>query len=320
MSIANPHLHGENALTQRQVSLKRWAAAASLSVATLLVTVKFFAYMVTDSVSLLSSLLDSGFDVAASLATLIGIARAASPADEEHRFGHGKIEALTALGQAIFICGSAFFLTFESLHRFFHPVPVQGVEMGIGVTIFSIVLTSVLIVFQRHVIAKTGSIAISADHLHYQGDLLLNLGVFAALALGYASGRTYFDPAFALLAAGILLWGARSIVRDAFDVLMDRELPEADREKILELAKKHPAVQSIHDLRTRSTGHRVFIEFHMEIDGAMTLRAAHDITEETEKLLYEAFPTAEVIIHQEPAGLDDHRMDHNIAMQRHDRK
>ena len=313
MSIANPYLYGENPLDKRHTALKRWVMIASLSVATILVTVKFFAYMITDSVSMLTSLMDSAFDGIASVATMIGLAHAASPADEDHRFGHGKIEALTALGQAIFISGSAMFLLFESLHRFVHPVKVRDAETGIYVITASLILTGLLIAFQYYVIHKTKSIAVSADHLHYKGDLIMNLGVFAALALGKYSGWPYYDPLFAGATSLVLLWGAKSISLESFHILMDREIPQADREKIIALASAHPGVMAVHDLRTRSTGHRVFIEFHMEMDGDLPLARAHDITEDVEKTLYDAFPTAEVIIHQEPAGIDDHRIDNAVA-------
>jgi ferrous-iron efflux pump FieF len=313
MNIANPYLSEGAPEDLRNRALKRWATIASLSVAVILMTMKFFAFLVTDSVSMLSSVMDSAFDGIASLATLISVSQAASPADEDHRFGYGKLEALTALAQALFICGSGLFLLFESVHRFLKPVHVQDAETGVYVMAFSILLTGALIAFQHYVIRKTKSVAISADHMHYRGDLFLNFGVCTALVLGYYSRWPYFDPLFSAVTAIVLLWGTRAITRDAFGILMDRELSAADREKIMTLARSHRSVRAVHDLRTRSTGLRVFIEFHMEIDGDMRLKDAHDVTEEVEKLLFEAFPTAEVIIHQEPFGIDDHRIDAVVA-------
>lgn len=313
MSIANPYLRPRDPRNLRHQALKRWAAIASLSVATLLVSVKFFAFMATDSVSMLSSLMDSAFDGAASLATMLGIAHAATPADEDHRFGHGKIEAIAALGQAVFIFGSAMFLLFESFHRIVRPVMVKQTETGLWVIALSIVLTGALIAFQHYVIRKTSSVAISADSMHYKGDLFMNLGVFCSLVLSHYSQWPWFDPLFAAAISLILLNSVRGIGRESFDVLMDRELPQPEREKILALARAHPAVRAVHDLRTRSGGSRVFIEFHMELDGHMPLKDAHDVTEEVEKTLYDAFPTAEVLIHQEPAGLKDHRLDDAVA-------
>jgi ferrous-iron efflux pump FieF len=313
MNIANPYLHSSNPLNTHHRSLKRWVTIASLSVATVLVVLKFFAYMITDSVSMLTSLMDSAFDGIASMATMISVAHATTPADEEHRFGHGKVEALTAMGQSLFIFGSAALLLFEALHRFIHPVKVGEIGVGLIVTILSLVMTGGLIVFQRYVISKTSSIAISADHLHYKGDLFMNMGVFIALTLSYLSSWTWCDPLFAGMTALFLLYSAKSISIESYGILMDRELPQEDRDKISALVTAHHAVCAIHDLRTRSTGERVFIEFHMELDGAMSLKDAHDVTEDVEKEIYEAFPKSEVIIHQEPAGLDDHRLDSAIG-------
>jgi ferrous-iron efflux pump FieF len=313
MSIANPYLQGGGKDDIRNVQLKRWAATASLSIAVVLITVKLLAYLVTDSVSLLSSLMDSAFDAVASLVTIFGIIHAATPADEDHRFGHGKMEALAALSQAVFIFGSAAFLFLESIHRFIEPQRVKEPSVGIGVMIGSIVLTGLLVMFQSYVIRKTKSVAIAADHLHYKGDLLMNLSVFAALCLTYYSRWPYFDPAFAMVIAISLLWGAKSVSQEAFDILMDKELSGAERDKIVACINKHPAAHAVHDLRTRSSGERIFIEFHLELDGRMSLKKAHDVTEEIEEMLYEAFPKSEVLIHQEPAGIEDHRLDDKIV-------
>jgi ferrous-iron efflux pump FieF len=314
MSIANPYLAQGSATDKHSLNLKRWAAAASLGVGVILIAVKFVAFIMTDSVSMLSSLMDSSFDAVASLVTMISIAHAATPADEEHRFGHGKMEALSALGQAVFIFGSAIFLLFESIRRFFTPMRLHDADVGVCVMVLSIVLTGTLIAFQVYVIRKTRSVAIAADHLHYKGDLLMNLGVFMALTLSYYSRWPYYDPLFAGIIALALLYGSHSITRESFDILMDKEIPAADREKIMALVRAHKGVAAIHDLRTRNTGARIFIEFHMEVDGELTLNRAHVITEEVEKILFDAFPNAEVLIHQEPAGIDDHRLDNIIPL------
>lgn len=312
MSIANPYMHGPD--DKGFLNLKRWASVASLSVAVILIVTKLFAFLATDSVSLLSSLMDSSFDAMASLVTMLSIMHAATPADEEHRFGHGKLEALSALGQAVFIFGSAIFLIFESVRRFIRPVKLHDPSIGIAVMIFSIVLTAALICFQLYVIRKTKSIAISADFLHYKGDLLMNLSVFGALVASYYSKWPYFDPLFASVIALSLLWGSYSVTRESFDILMDKEISPADREKIFQLVRSHPSVVSVHDLRTRNTGERIFIEFHIEVDGDQTLNSAHKITEDLEKTLYEAFPKSEVLIHEEPAGLHHHRLDNIIPI------
>lgn len=313
MSIANPYLHSKDPDSLKGRQLKRWATVMSLSVATLLIGAKFIAFLLTDSVSLLSSLMDSTFDALASLVTMLSVIHAATPADEEHRFGHGKIEALAALGQAVFIFGSSAFLCFEAVRRFIDPQPVERVDIGIAVMLLSIVLTGCLIAFQQYVIRKTSSVAISADYLHYKGDLLMNLSVFAALVLSRTSDWPYFDPLMATVISIALLYGARQISVESFGILLDQEIGEDDRQKIMALVTAHPAASAVHDLRTRNTGERIFIEFHLELDGGMTLDRAHDVTEEIEKILYEAFPKSEVLIHQEPAGLDDHRLDHKIS-------
>jgi ferrous-iron efflux pump FieF len=313
MNIANPYLHG-NLDDKKSLNLKRWASVASLGVAIILIAVKFAAFLMTNSVAMLSSLMDSSFDAVASLVTMLSIIHAATPADEEHRFGHGKLEALSALGQAVFIFGAACFLIFESIRRFFTPMHVHDADIGIYVMTLSIVLTGALIAFQMYVIKKTKSIAISADHLHYKGDLIMNLSVFVALALSYYSSWPYYDPAFAAIIALVLLYGSYAISRESFDILMDKEIPTAEREKIMALVTAHKEVAAVHDLRTRNTGERIFIEFHMEVDGSLSLNRAHAITEEVEKALYDAFPKSEVIIHQEPAGIDDHRLDNIIPL------
>lgn len=311
MNTPNPHFHG-SAAQLADMRLKRLATAASMSVATILIITKVTAFLMTNSVSLLSSLMDSFFDLLASLVTLLGVIHAATPADEDHRYGHGKLEALAALAQAVFVLGSSLFLIVESVRRFITPEAVKDAEIGIGVMLLSIILTGLLITFQKYVVHKTKSVAISADRLHYTGDLLMNAAVIAALLLAKYTGWSYFDPIFALLIAGVLLRGAWGILMSSSDILMDKELPEADRRRIEEIATSHPHVESIHDLRTRSTGNHLFIEFHVEMDGSMTLNRAHDITEELEKKLYAAFPKSEILMHQEPAGIDDHRLDHRI--------
>jgi len=316
LSIANPYLHGTD--DHKIAELKKWAAAGSMSVAVLLVVTKLFAFLMTDSVSVLSTVMDSAFDAFASLMTMLSIMHAATPADEEHRYGHGKLEALSALVQAVFVFGSAVFLVAESVHRFIAPQPVHEPTIGIIVMVASIVMTGILIVFQLYVIRKTGSVAIKADHTHYRGDLFMNLGVFMAMALSYYSKWPYYDPIFATGVAAVLLWSAYGITRESFDILMDKEIPAADREKILSLVSAHPDTRAVHDLRTRSTGERIFIEFHLELDGGLPLKKAHDITEQIEKILFDAFPSSEVLIHQEPAGLDDHRIDNTIPIKNAD--
>lgn len=310
MSIPNPHFSGPG--KPGDIRLKKWAVGASLGVGAILVTLKLYAYLATGAVSMLSSLLDSCFDVLASIVALAGVVHAAAPADAHHRYGHGKAEALAAFLQALFITISALFLLSEAFARLQDPTPITAPAVGIAISCMAILLTAVLVVFQRRVIARTQSVAISADSLHYSGDLFMNLGVIAALLLSSYAGLGFVDGVFAAGIALYLLRGAYKIGRGAVDILMDRELDEAQRRDILAVIAAHPAAVAVHDLRTRDTGDRIFIECHLEMDGALTLADAHTVTEEIERLIYAAYPASEVIIHQEPAGLDDHRLDDTL--------
>jgi ferrous-iron efflux pump FieF len=285
--------------------LARLATYASVTVALLLVTIKAVAWFTTDSVAVLSSLIDSLLDTVASIVTLFAVRTAQEPADREHRFGHGKAEPLAALAQSAFIAGSAALLLFEAGHRFVQPAPVANPEIGIAVIAFTIVATLALVMFQRWVIRRTGSIAISADSLHYMGDLMMNGAVIAALILSGWLGWRYADPAFATAIAIYIMINAWSIVREALDMLMDRELPDDDRERIYEIARAHPETHRAHDLKTRRSGQMTFIQMHLEMDPSISLYRAHRIADEVEALILEAYPDAEVIIHQDPAGIDE---------------
>lgn len=292
--------------------LRRRATMASVAVAFTLIAAKLVAYLMTGAVSILSSLVDSCTDLMASLVTLYGVRHAMKPADPAHRYGHGKAEPLAALAQAAFVTGSGVFLGVEAVHRFTSPQPVEDGLVGVGVMVLSIALTAVLIAYQRHVVNRTGSIAIGADRLHYSGDLLMNSAVIAALLLTAWTGVPAVDPLFALGIAAFLVHGAYGIARDALNVLMDRELPEEERQRITAAVLDHREVRGMHDLRTRSTGTGVFIELHLELDPALPLTRAHDITDAVERDLKIRFGSADVLIHQEPAGLRDERLDERV--------
>lgn len=312
MSIANPHFTGlQKDPAQRR--LNRNAALASLGVAFTLIGAKAAAFVATGSMAMLSSLMDSAFDAAASLITLFAVLHAARPADEQHRYGHGKAEALSSLVQAVFVVGSVVALFGKSFHRLHEPHDVAKPHIGILVTLLAIVLTFGLVRFQKRVIASTGSVAVRGDHLHYHGDLAMNIGVIASLVLTALTGWTQIDAVFAIGVGCYLLKSAWHIGRHAIDILMDRELDDATRDRILSLIRRHPAALNVHDLRTRDTGERYFIEFHLEMDGGLTLHQSHEVTEEIERMIFDAFPASEVLIHQEPAGLDDHRLDHRVG-------
>ncbi len=285
--------------------LMRVAAAGAVVVAVFLIAIKAIAFAVSGSVAVLGSLLDSVLDAFASLINLFAIRHSLQPADAEHRFGHGKVEALAGLGQAAFISGSAAILLFESVSRLWRPVAVEAGAFAIGVIIASTIITLALVLFQRYVVRQTGSLAISADSLHYRGDLFMNVSVIAALILSSQLGWGLVDPIFGIAIAFYILWSAIAIFRGAYDQLMDRELPDADREKIRKIALEHAGVLDMHDLRTRASGLQMFIQMHLELDPDISLLAAHEISDEVERRIQDAFPDAEILIHQDPAGHED---------------
>lgn len=285
----------------------RRATYASVTVAVILIALKFAAWLATGSVAMLATLVDSMLDAAASLVNLFAVRQALTPADREHRFGHGKAEPLAGLVQSAFIAGSALFLFVEVARRLVNPHAVEQGGMALAVMGVSVVLTLGLVSFQRYVVRKTASLAISADKLHYFGDLLANVAVAVALVLATQFGLHWADPVFGGLIAVYIVWSAWEIIRQSLDQLMDRELPDEDRKRIREIALSHPEVRAVHDLRTRASGRDIFIQIHIELDRAATLVRAHEVSDAVEKRLQEAFPAAEVIIHQDPEGLDEPR-------------
>lgn len=287
--------------------LMRRATYASVSVAVFLIAIKFVAWLLSDSVAMLATLVDSMLDAAASMVNLFAVRQALTPADREHRFGHGKAEPLAGLIQSAFIAGSALFLFVEVGRRLAEPREVQEGTIALAVMGVSIVLTIALVFYQRHVVRETASLAISADKLHYVSDLLANVSVAAALILAMQFGLHWADPLFGAIIAVYIVWSAWQVIRQSLDQLMDRELPDEDRKRIREIALSHPEVRSVHDLRTRSSGRDIFIQLHIELDPSATLMHAHVVSDAVEARLQAAFPAAEVIIHQDPEGLDEPR-------------
>jgi ferrous-iron efflux pump FieF len=285
--------------------MMRQATYAAVAVAVTLVALKSVTFYMTGSVAMLGTLMDSLLDGAASLLNLVAVRHSLTPADHEHRFGHGKAEALAGLGQAIFILGSAGFIAYESVLRILAPVPVEDSWSGIFVIAFAIALTLGLVAFQRRVVARTGSLAIAADSVHYRGDLLMNLSALIAIFLSGVLGLYWADAVGGLLIAVLIAFSAVQIALGSYNQLMDAELSDEDRARIAAIAKSHLEVVDIHDLRTRKSGTQTFIQFHLELDGAITLTRAHRISDDVEARIIEAFPDSEVIIHQDPAGLED---------------
>lgn len=283
-------------------ALTRSAAIASILTALFLVILKLWATWQTGSTAMLGSLADTALDLIASLATLVGVYVAAQPADEDHRFGHGKAESLSAIFQVMLIALSASGIAFSAIRRIVEGGRTEAAPAGITVSVVAIVVTLALLAWQRHVIRKTGSVAISADHVHYQSDLLLNVAVIAALVLDQYAGFGLADPLFGLAIAGWLLWGAWRAAAEAIDHLMDREWPEEKRQRFVQLAAMHPELNNLHDLRTRTSGHRDFVQFHVDMPAQMTVEQAHDIIERVEQDLAGHFPDMELLIHIDPAG------------------
>ena len=286
-------------------NLMRWATYASVFIASILIVGKFYAWMVSDSVSLLSTLIDSFLDAAASFVNLLAVRHALQPADREHRFGHGKAEALAGLMQSAFITGSAVFLFIEAINRVVDPIAIIETKAGYIVMVFSIVLTLALMTFQRYVIKRSGSLAISADLLHYQTDVLINASVILSLYISSQMKIPLADPIFAIAIVAYIVRSAWQIGIGAFHILMDHEIPDADRERIQQIVLVQPGVLGMHDLRTRSSGTQVFIQLHLELNGELTLNETHKIADHVEQEVGRAFPNAEVIVHEDPEGVDE---------------
>lgn len=290
---------------EERASLTTRAALASVVTAVVLLGLKAYAAWATGSVAMLGSLADTGLDVIASLVTLLGVRVAATPADREHRFGHGKAEPIAALIQVGIIAVSSMVIAWRAVDRLVHGAATTGAEYGIAVSLVAIVATLGLIAYQQSVIRRTGSVAIRTDQLHYSSDLLLNLSVIVALALDQYAGLTGADPLFGIGIALWLLFGAWRASGVAVDQLMDKEWPEERRRAFLSVAARHPAGRGIHDFRTRTSGAHDFAQFHMWVDPAMTVGQAHDVVEEIEIELAHEFPGVQVLIHLDPEGQVD---------------
>lgn len=292
-------------MDQTHASLNRKAAVASIAVATMLVGMKLWAVLSTGSTAMLGSLADTTLDLIASLATLLGVWVAAQPADHNHRFGHGKAEALAAMFQVVLISISAVGLAFRAVEQLLGGGQVAEPEAGVIVSVIALAATFALLAYQRHVIRQTNSLAISTDNVHYKSDLFLNVAVIAALLLDTYAGIRGADAVFAFGIALWLGWGAWGASQEAIEQLMDHEWPLEKRERFLQLAAQHPELKGLHDLRTRTSGNRDFVQFHVWVDGRMTVTQAHRVMDEIEAKLMAAFPGVEILIHPDPEGLVD---------------
>lgn len=280
--------------------LMKCAARSSLAVALILIALKVVTFFITGSVAILSSLFDSAQDFMTSLVNMVAIRQATEPADREHRFGHGKAQAIGSLIQAFIIAMASLFLMIESVRHFCNPEPLKQVTMGLIITIIAIILTFFLIRFQAHVIKETNSLSIKADRAHYAGDILMNIGVMVSMILSYYLDWERLDSIFGMAVSVYLFFAIYHIICDSFNVLMDKEMPEDFRKAIHTIAHSFPEVTLIHDMKTRQSGSHAFVQFSVHLDDTLTLRQAHDITDKIEDRIKERFPDTEVIIHPEP--------------------
>ena len=305
MSHNNHNGHNHGFLRPDVAKKVRGAALLAIFLALVMIIIKAIGWMMTGSVALLGTFLDSVMDLSISVMNFFAIQHAQTPADKEHRFGHGKAEALAGLVQATLLLLAAVFLLYEAAQALLNPRPLTQTNIGIGVLVVSIILTIGLVFVQRRVAKSTGSVALLADSAHYAGDIYVNLGIIGGLILSGYFGFIYADPVLGLVVAGVLANSARQIYVAAGNQLMDRELDDASREKIKQIIKSHPEVRGLHDLRTRQAGLGRFIQCHIELDGNLSLLAAHRISDDVEGLLMRDFANAEVLIHLDPAGYEN---------------
>ncbi|WKV49231.1 CDF family cation-efflux transporter FieF [Dickeya fangzhongdai] len=278
------------------------AAFLATATALSLFGMKVYAWWYTGSVSLLASLVDSLVDIAASLVNLLVVRYSLQPADTEHTFGHGKAESLAALAQSMFISGSALFLLLTGAQHLITPQPLQGPELGMWITIIALVVTGFLVTFQRWVIRKTHSQAVRADMLHYQSDVLMNGAILLSLALSW-KGVNWADAVFALGIGVYILGSALRMAYEAIQVLLDRALPDEERQEIVNIVSSWPGVSGAHQLRTRRSGPTRFIQLHLEMADNLPLVESHQIADELEQALLKRFPGSDVIIHQDPVSV-----------------
>ena len=292
----------ENRHNKNKTHIALWGPYCALVGVTFLIIIKTYAYYQSGSTAMLATLVDSVVDLAVSFMLFFAVKISLKPADDDHRDGHGKAEAIASLIQGAFMTGAGIFLAFEATRKFLHPVPVQNHELAIGVAFCAVVVSIIIIAVQKHSLNHVKSLAVEADYHHYKTDIFLNGSVIIALAVGLYGGPFWLDPILAILMAGYFLWTAFSIIENSVDVLMDRELPEPVRQKIMDIVRHHQEIHGVHDLRTRQSGMKMHISFDVELDPHMSLQAAHDIVRGLDHEILAHYPQAEVLIHMDPVG------------------
>jgi ferrous-iron efflux pump FieF len=287
-------------------SYEFWVKASSIVtmvMVSLMIATKAWAWLASGSASMLGSLTDSLMDITATLMSFLVLSYALRPADDDHRFGHGKAEALAGLGQAAFIAGSGCLLMFHGIERLINPVELSHSLLGVWVSIFAIACTLVIVFVQNKVVKHTESIAIKADSVHYKGDLILNAAVLLAILLAYY-GVLYADPLFAIGVAGYLLYNSWDIATESASHLMDKEIPDEEKQSIFEIARNHNDVYGVHGIRTRQGGKVKFIQLHLELDDNLPLIRAHKVADEVELMITQQFESeVDILIHLDPLSL-----------------
>lgn len=285
---------------EEHAALNSRAIVSAVVVSLTLVIIKGYAWITTGSLSLLTSLIDSSLDVLVSVVNLLAVRYAAKPADEDHRFGHTAIEDIAGLAQAVFIGASGLFIVFEAMRRLFNPQQIVHHEIGIAIIVISLLLTLALVLYQRHVSKRTASLVVEADALHYLSDFLVNGAVIFSLWLASNPQWALADPLIAVLIAAYILSSAWRIGLRAYNHLMDHEAEDETRQQIEDIIRSQSGVRGYHQLKTRRSGIKLFVQCHLEVDKTLDLEHAHAISQGVEDALEEAFPGAEVIVHKDP--------------------
>lgn len=298
--------------TENNHKLKQYAAIASILTAILLAVFKFSAFLKTDSLAIFSSFIDSVTDLFASAVSFIAVYYSTKPASADHRYGYGKSEALSALLQAIFVGISGIFVILDGIKRIITPIEIMQTSIGIFVMLFSILATFVLVLYQTYVAKKTNSLAIKADMAHYTVDFLTNASVVFSLLLVHFTGFMYFDVIAALFISLYLLHNAYKLAKEAIGQITDKELPVEIRENIENIVHESTGIYGMHDLRTRNLGDVFYFELHLEIDGSISLFKAHELADAVEKKILQLYPDSQILIHQDPYGIHEERLDHKI--------
>ena len=280
------------------------ASLSSIMMALLLVMAKMLVWFFSNSITILASMTDSMMDLVTSVINYIAVRFAIKPPDEDHNYGHAKIEALAGLAQCAFISASAIFLLVSSINRYFNPVQLTNIDLGIYVTVLSLILTLFVVVFQTYVIKKTDSQIIAADRLHCQSDLYSNLAIIVSLLI-CSSGYEIADVIFALLITVYIAHGVYGIGVRSLNVLLDKKISNHLINDITSIMLATPGVLGLHEMRTRRVGNYIYIQVHMCIDRNISLEEAHAIASTAQKAVLCKYSQADILIHMDPVNKTD---------------